>query len=79
MPKWFAAFLFLSVTGCNSNDTSSTFTTVDSNVAGMPDSMPTKLHLDSFRKDTSVRVTLDSAGPTVHPQDTAYANKPSKE
>lgn len=75
MHRWIAALMFLSITGCNSNDTGSTLPTVDSNVAGMPDSMPTKLHLDSFRNDTSVSIALDSAGPTVHPRDTAYPNK----
>lgn len=75
MQKWMTALLFISVAGCNSSDTGQNFSTVDSNVAGSPDSIPRRLYLDSFRKDTSVRVVLDSPGPTINPQDTAYSNK----
>lgn len=67
--------LIISVLSCNSNDPDQNLTTVDSNVAGTPDSMPRSLYLDSFRKDTSVTVAMDSAGPTISPQDTVYPNK----
>lgn len=75
MQKWIAVLMFISAAGCSYEDSSQNTSTIDSNVVGMPDSMPRKLHLDSFRKDTSVRVALDSAGPTINPRDTAYSNK----
>lgn len=75
MKRCMAVLLILGTLGCNSKDTGQRFSTVDSNVAGSPDSIPRSLHLDSFRKDTSVRVALDSAGPTIDARDTAYSNK----
>lgn len=72
MLKWITACLFISVAGCNSSDTGQNFSTVDSNIAGNPDSVPRRLHLDSFHKDTKIRVALDSPGPTINPRDTAY-------
>lgn len=75
MQKWIAALLFISVAGCNSKESNQNFSTVDSNMAGRPDSVPRRLYLDSFLKDTAVRVVLDSPGPTINPGDTAYSNK----
>jgi hypothetical protein len=72
MYRCLLALLLTGAQSCNSNNLSHNTATVDSNVAGTPDSMPRRLHLDSFQKDTSVRVTLDSAGPTINPQDTVY-------
>lgn len=75
MPKWMTALLLISVAGCNSSDTSQNFSTVDSNATGSPDSVPRRLYLDSFRKDTTVRVALDSPGPTINSHDTTYSNR----
>lgn len=75
MQKWIAALLLTGAVGCNNEDTTQNFSTVDSNVAGTPDSIPRRLYLDSLRKDTSVQVALDSAGPAVSPRDTAYPHK----
>jgi hypothetical protein len=67
--------LLLALTSCNNEGTEDSFTTVDSNVAGSPDSIPATLHLDQRQGDTSFPVALDSAGPTINPQDTNYRQK----
>lgn len=72
MHRYIAVLLLTGVVSCNSKDPQQNFSTVDSNVAGTPDSMPRRLHLDSFRKDTSVRVALDSMAPTITSRDTSY-------
>ena len=70
----FISVLILSLVfiSCNNEEANGKFSTVDSNVAGAPDSLPTALHLDSLRKDTSVPVALDSMGATINPADTVY-------
>lgn len=64
--------------GCNSSNRPQKLSTVDSNVAGTPDSIPASLYIDSHRVDTSFPVAMDSAGPTVLPQDTHYQKKKTK-
>jgi hypothetical protein len=75
MKRCLAALLLSAVLSCNTKESGQDVSTVDSNVAGSPDSVPGNLYLDSFGKDTSVRVAMDSAGPTISPQDTSYSNK----
>lgn len=67
--------MLVGVVSCNSKSPKQNFSTVDSNVAGNPDSIPSTLYLDSSRGDSSFSVALDSAGPTIKPQDTNYSNK----
>ena len=72
MKTGLSVLLLAGVLSCNNDSSGNSFSTVDSNVAGTPDSIPATLHLDQGQGDTSFPVALDSAGPTIHPQDTAY-------
>ena len=72
MKRYLAGLLLLVAISCNNNTAEEPLTTVDSNVAGMPDSIPPTLHLDSHRTDTSFPVAMDSMGATINPQDTNY-------
>jgi hypothetical protein len=73
--KMILAGVFIMVlVSCNSNSPGKDFSTVDSNVAGTPDSIPSTLYLDSHQVDTSFPVAMDSAGATINPQDTNYQN-----
>lgn len=72
MKTMVAGVLIMITISCNSSGPEQGFSTIDSNVAGTPDSIPATLHLDSHRVDTSFQVAMDSAGPTIHPQDTNY-------
>jgi hypothetical protein len=74
MKKLIAALLLAGVVSCNNESPQQKLTTVDSNVAGNPDSLPQTLYLDSHRVDTSFPVAMDSAGPTVRPKDTSYSD-----
>ena len=64
--------LLMVCASCHNNTPEPNTSTVDSNVAGAPDSIPATLYLDSHRVDTSFPVAMDSAGPTITPQDTNY-------
>ena len=68
---WVGVLLMVCVS-CHNNTPEPNTSTIDSNVAGTPDSIPATLYLDSHRVDTSFPVAMDSAGPTIHPQDTNY-------
>lgn len=72
MKSFRAGVLLMVMAGCNINNAEPHIPTLDSNVAGTPDSIPAILHLDSHRVDTPFRVALDSAGTTITPQDTNY-------
>ena len=75
MKVFLTGIIFLLFISCNSEEPNNPLTTVDSNVAGNPDSIPATLHLDQRQGDTSFPVALDSAGPTISPQDTNYRKR----
>jgi hypothetical protein len=72
MKKGLTGLLIIGLISCNNQSSEKGFSTVDSNVVGNPDSIPATLHLDRRQGDTTFPVAMDSAGPTINPQDTNY-------
>lgn len=62
---------FASCTNSGGEEDRTTVSTVDSNTVGTADSVPPILYLDDPKLD-SFPMAMDSAGPTIEPQDTQY-------
>lgn len=62
--------------GCSSTDggNEASISTVDSNTVGTTDTIPTLIYLDNSKQD-SFPVAMDSAGPTIEPDDTLYTKR----
>lgn len=72
MKPFFIITLLWSCVSCSESieKGSTTFSTVDSNTLSK-DSIPATIYLDNAKQDT-FPMAMDSAGPTIEPQDTAY-------
>ncbi len=70
--------MLLSFIRCTSSEgeTNTTFSTVDSNTVGNTDTIPDILYLDNPKLD-SFPMAMDSAGPTIEPEDTQYKKQTS--
>ena len=74
--KWLAIIFIWVFAGCAEEPSSEpAFTTLDSNVLNLGDSVSADLHTDRLGGDTSFTVAMDSAGKLVTPADTSYRNK----
>jgi hypothetical protein len=71
----FTAFAFASCGNSSSTEEESNTSTVDSNLAAPADPNLGLQNLDNPYADTSFEIAMDSAGPTIDPQDTNYTKK----